>query len=52
MHRIATHNQGSTYDNLKDNVRAANIDLLKQALNNVDWASIIETVDTNLNGPG
>ena len=35
------------YDNLKHNVRAANVDLMKQALDNVYWASIMETLDTS-----
>ena len=35
------------FDNLKYNIRAANIDLMKQALSNVDWAAILEPLDTN-----
>ena len=33
--------------NLKYNIRAANIDLMKQALGNVDWESILDALDTN-----
>jgi len=33
--------------NIKYNVRAANIELMKQVLSDVDWKSILDTVDTN-----
>ena len=33
--------------NLKRNIRAANIELVKQALGNVDWVSILNTLHTN-----
>ena len=29
------------FDNLKYNTRAANIDLIKQAVSNVDWTAIL-----------
>ena len=33
--------------NLKYNIRVANIELMKQALGNVDWVSILDALDTN-----
>jgi len=40
------YSEPKKYDNLKYNIRAANIDQMKQALSNVDWASILEILDT------
>ena len=34
-------------ENLKYNIRAANTELMKQALSDVDWESILETLDTD-----
>ena len=44
---LICYSEPKKYDNLKYNIRAANIDLMKQALSNVDWVSIMETLDTN-----
>ena len=33
--------------NCKHNIRVANNELMKQALGNVDWVSILDTLDTN-----
>ena len=34
-------------DNIRYNVGAANIDMMKEALSNVDWQSILDPLDTN-----
>ena len=44
---LICYSEPKKYDNLKYNIRAANFDLLKQALSNVDWVSIMETLDAN-----
>ena len=44
---LICYSEPKKYDNLKYNIRAANIDLMKQALTNVDWVSNMETLDTN-----
>jgi len=35
------------FENLKYNIKAANIELMNQALSDVDWESTLETLDTD-----
>jgi len=44
---VLCYSEYNVSDNLRYNIGAANVDMMKEALGNIDWESILDPLDIN-----